>query len=397
MFDSVLGWGFGAVVLAIGFGAAWAMGRILGIRSAGGRNVAVDGLRGYLAFGVFLHHAVVWYFYLREGRWGLPPESVYRPLGMHCVSLFFMITGYLFVGKLLDGRRKPIDWTALYVSRVLRLTPLYLVAVLALVTLVGVMSDWQRREPWSQLAVEVGHWIGFTMITAPDVNGVAPTAVLIAIVTWSLAYEWLFYLSLPALALLLRAKVPWALALVCSVACVWLILEKPNVVFPTAFVKGALAAVVARWTPVASWLARPVLAPLILLMFAAGAVAATPALSAILLTLAFCAVACGNTVFGLLSNRAAVVLGDISYGVYLLHGLLLSITFLLLLDRSAAVALNPLQHWAVIAGVGAAVVAVSALSYRFLEAPAMQRVRRVADGLRRSWQAARKLGSAPSA
>jgi peptidoglycan/LPS O-acetylase OafA/YrhL len=36
---------------------------------------------------------------------------------------------------------------------------------------------------------------------------------------------------------------------------------------------------------------------------------------------AFCIVACGNTAFGLLSNRPAIMLGDISYGIHLVHGL----------------------------------------------------------------------------
>ena len=398
MFDSVLGWGFGAVLLALGLGVAWAMGRVLGIGTAAGHNVAVDGLRGYLAFGVLLHHSVVWYFFLRRGEWALPPESVYRALGTHCVSLFFMITGYLFVGKLIDARKKPIDWTALYVSRVLRLTPLYLVAIAALLTLVGIQTDWERRVPWSELAVAAAHWVGFTVITAPDVNGLASTAVLIAVVTWSLAYEWLFYLSLPAQALLLRLRVPWGFLVVCSVACLWLILEKQTLIFPTSFVKGAIAAALSRWPPVASWLARPLFAPLALVLLVAGAAELVPPpMPAIFITLAFFAVACGNTMFGLLSNRAAVVLGDISYGVYLLHGLVFSTTFFLLLDPAMTATLTPLQHWAVVSGVATVVVSLAAVSYRYLELPAMQRVRPVTARLHRAWLAVRRPRSAPTA
>lgn len=32
-----------------------------------GRFAAIDGLRGYLAFGVFLHHSCIWFFYLLHG------------------------------------------------------------------------------------------------------------------------------------------------------------------------------------------------------------------------------------------------------------------------------------------------------------------------------------------
>lgn len=87
--------------------------------------------------------------------------------------------------------------------------------------------------------------------------------------------------------------------------------------------------------------------------------------------------------FGLLSNRAAIVLGDISYGVYLLHGLLLSLTFLFILGPSRAATFDPLLHWAVVMIVGVVVVVASALTYRYIERPAMQRVAGLTSWLRR--------------
>lgn len=74
---------------------------MFGIELAEGRNTAIDGMRRYLAFGVMLSHAVIWYYYARDPVWGLPPQSVYRDMGSVCVRSFFMITSYLFVGKLL--------------------------------------------------------------------------------------------------------------------------------------------------------------------------------------------------------------------------------------------------------------------------------------------------------
>ncbi|MFZ1556937.1 MAG: hypothetical protein WAT38_12200, partial [Nitrospira sp.] len=37
------------------------------------RYSCIDGLRGYLAFAVFLSHSSIWYFYLRSGTWDVPP------------------------------------------------------------------------------------------------------------------------------------------------------------------------------------------------------------------------------------------------------------------------------------------------------------------------------------
>jgi hypothetical protein len=42
-----------------------------------GRFATIDGLRGYLALAVFLHHSCIWYFYLRTGQWKLPPSNFY--------------------------------------------------------------------------------------------------------------------------------------------------------------------------------------------------------------------------------------------------------------------------------------------------------------------------------
>jgi peptidoglycan/LPS O-acetylase OafA/YrhL len=82
------------------------------------RFVSIDGLRGYLAFFVFIHHACVWYFYLHSGDWKIPPSKIYTHFGQTSVSFFFMITAFLFFLKLLESDNKKIDWTRLFISRI---------------------------------------------------------------------------------------------------------------------------------------------------------------------------------------------------------------------------------------------------------------------------------------
>ena len=394
MFESVLGWGYGVLALATALAAALAMADWLPSPSRSGRTVALDGLRGYLAFGVFLHHSMVWYFYLRTGDWALPPTSVYRNLGTVCVSLFFMITGFLFVGKLIEGRSKPIDWLALFTSRVLRLLPLYVVAMIVLLLMVGAFSEWHRHEPPLMLLGNAATWLSFSILGTPDVNALPATGSLIAFVTWSLAYEWMFYLSLPILAIAFRVKVPLLLSVLCAVLLFWIVEHRLVTIFQSTFVKGGIAALVARQPRIAVWLRRPEFAVLVLIVayVAMQDTSAIPRLLPVSLALAFCSVACGNTVFGILSNKAAVTLGDISYGVYLLHGLLLSIVFILLLGPERSKSLSPDVYWCVVTGIGAVVTFASTMTYRFIELPAMMNVKRLTLWLSsRNWPPARRL------
>ena len=170
---------------------------------AQGRFVAIDGLRGYLAFCVFLHHAVIWFFYLKKDQWDVPPSNLYTHFGQSGVALFFMITGFLFFSKILDGKKNGVDWLRLYVSRFLRLTPLYAVAMIGLLTIVLVLSDYSLREPLGAVLHDVFRWMTFTMRGSPDINGVEGTSIILAGVTWSLPYEWRFYFMLPVFAVML--------------------------------------------------------------------------------------------------------------------------------------------------------------------------------------------------
>lgn len=75
--------------------------RFVGNTSTNPRFTTLVGLRGFLAFSVFLFHLIVTQEYIESGEWEPTRSRFYallRPVG---VSLFFMITGFLFWGKLL--------------------------------------------------------------------------------------------------------------------------------------------------------------------------------------------------------------------------------------------------------------------------------------------------------
>src|SRR5258705_11312976 len=70
---------------------------------AGSRLGNIDGLRGFLALGVFGHHAVITHEYVRTGYLAGPASSFYMLLGQSGVGVVFPVSGFLFLGKLLHG------------------------------------------------------------------------------------------------------------------------------------------------------------------------------------------------------------------------------------------------------------------------------------------------------
>ncbi len=79
-----------------------------------------------------------------------------------------------------------LDWLKLFVSRVLRLVPLYLFVMLLLFTTVAVLSGGELHEPARTVAKQALRWLGFTMYGNPPINQVEVTKIVVAGVTWSL-------------------------------------------------------------------------------------------------------------------------------------------------------------------------------------------------------------------
>jgi len=304
-----------------------------------GRHTTIDGLRGLLAIGVFIHHTVITWFDMHGAGWKLPPSHLIVHLGQTSVALFFMITAFLFWGRVLS-RRGSLDWMAFLVSRLFRLYPAYLVMLgLLLAITYGFVTPEQRANAglWPQLA----SWMLFTVFGAPNLNGLPDTGMVVAWVTWSLPYEWLFYLALPALAFVAGLVRKPVAALVSAMAVTGLFAcfgwHNPfSLDILLSFIGGIVAA---------HWVRSPVLTA-ISRRRGAGPVAVAALLAVVWfmptaycwpstlgLTVFFTIVASGNDLWRLLRRPGLLWLGDISYPVYLLHGLLLWTVFRHLLPQ----------------------------------------------------------------
>lgn len=350
---------FALVLLGEAFAVLWLINRWFKIVPVAGHAPEIDGLRGLLAFGVFVHHASIWYFFLQTGKWVVPESRLYTHLGQTTVSLFFMITGFLFFGKLRQSRGSPIDWLRLYVSRCLRILPLYVLVMLLGAVLIALIrySGWVSPlgEPWNEKSL---------------------TGLFTAGVTWTLSYEWKFYYALPLFALLFgRVPLKWLLfsagmLLVSGMA-------KALDVHALTFLGGAAAVGLGRWV----WwqrLARSAWGSVLCLLGLAAAVmwfdTAYAVAPLLLLTLSFCLMANGAGLWGVLTAALSRAFGEITYSIYLLHGPLLFVFFKFVLGFEAAAQLPPMTYWLTMAALVPVLLLLSVLSFRWIEQPSMRKV-----------------------
>ncbi len=354
------------------------------LKAASGRFVSIDGLRGYLAFFVFLHHSAIWYFFLRTEKWDVPPSHLYTHLGQSSVVLFFMITGFLFSTKLINGKNKPIDWMRLYVSRIMRLAPLYFFMLSLVIIIAATLSNFVLNEPLIELVKEILRWSTFTVLGTPDLNGISKTAHIIADVTWSLPYEWLFYFSLPLLAIFIRIIPPYpylffSLIFIAAMFCG----RNLNLYHLVSFSGGITAAFFVRRENFTHFLNGKIGAFLILLAIAAiinfDTAYCLPAL--FLLTIVFIIIASGNTFFGILSHSVSLFLGEMAYSIYLLHGIVLFVTFKFIIGFQYAASLTAIEHWLVIMGCTVFLIPLCFTTFYFIETPGMQATSKVNEWL----------------
>lgn len=346
----LLAWAFAVVAL---------LDRWFPVHIKAQRASTIDGLRGFLAFGVFLHHACIWYFFTHSGVWRDPPSPFYGHLGSTSVTLFFMITGYLFFGKLLAADGQKLDWLRLYVSRALRILPVFVLLSLASVVVIVAIK---------RLGLDAGN---------PELLAhTARKLYVTAGVTWTLDYEWNFYFALPLFAALLwrrlRGQWPWLLLAVCYLALEdWAELTS---IYSAAFAGGLVAVWAGRWPWLVAWCRTHAASALVLGLMVGvvtGFDSAYQPLPMALLGVAFVLVANGASVFGQLNLRLCRVFGEITYSLYLLHGLVLFLFFRFVVGLHTAATLSPVEHWLLVGALTPVLVAVAFFSFRWVEAPMM--------------------------
>jgi peptidoglycan/LPS O-acetylase OafA/YrhL len=372
-------------VIPIALFVAWLLNRIFRINPPEVKYKTIDGLRGYLALFVFLHHSMVWHTYLQTGRWDAPASNLYNNFGQASVSLFFMITGFLFFTKMRDNAGKDFSWLKLFVSRFMRLTPLYLFSFFIILFIVGVITQFQLREPLGIVLVECWKWMTFNLFGESCLN--TTNLPINAGVTWSLVYEWFFYFSLPLFgAIFFRIK---SGALTSIIVIVLLIVIASCTPLNLALFYSFVGGIIAAWLIRSEKIRKLAVSPWAALIAMASVVATvkffrSPVdyIPAILLSIAFIIIACGNTLFGVLKWKISRLFGQLSYPIYLLHGIVLFVMIHFIAGEDKTAKLSFRNYWLFIYGCAAIVVTVCFVMHHLVELPGMKRTGKVYDYIR---------------
>ena len=235
------------------------------------------------------------------------------------------------------------------------------------------LSDWVIKEPLLLLFKKIFNWLSFTILGAPDLNGIKRTRIIVSGVTWSLVYEWKFYLALPLMGMLLGLK-PKLGFIFFSLIILWLLEAWKISLHYLAFFGGFASAILVRFDKFCIFSTSRIgsaitLISLILIPLFYSAYSIAPLL---ILTVFFSLIAGGNSFFGILTCLTSRTMGDLAYGIYLLHGLLLFVFFKFLLGFSAAKELTSLQHWIIICALTPILISASMLAFRVVEKPCMK-------------------------
>ncbi|HHT0472640.1 acyltransferase family protein [Klebsiella michiganensis] len=337
----------------------------------GSRFGNIDGLRGFLAIFVFFHHYYIFYFWRLSGEWVSPGVSFIEKLGVASVSLFFMITGFLFLNKISGG---DIDWKKLFVSRFFRIMPLYLLVLLITVFYSFLIFEFHLHTSVPILIKDVVKWFLFI---GDEINSYPDSRRITAGVTWTLKYEWVFYLCLPVLYFFLKNKLLIYALVMCSI-----LLYFHNIhitpFFETKYIIFFMYGGVANFfytklggnekvktfieSKLCSWVA---LILLMYLFFSSGSIFDFDI--SFVAFLFFMLVVLGNDLFGVLSLFSSKILGEISYSIYLLHGVVIYSLFFVLFDINMHVFFERWYFFLFMPVSTLVVVLVSLVSFSFIE------------------------------
>jgi peptidoglycan/LPS O-acetylase OafA/YrhL len=353
---------------------------------------SLEGLRGILAFAVVAHHACCWYYFTQNGDWTTGSNIVFGRLASFGVIQFFYLSGFLFWRKLM--RRGAIPVRQFYWSRFVRIGPVYYCCVGAAIAFGLLIGGARLGVSVPSLLGSLLPWLLFCIGGLPDVNHMNILRIT-AGVTWTLALEWAFYLSLPFLAWFARRA--WRLTFYAvAFGALFLIaqhLRDTSAETTTLYALAWGAAQYAKFMIIGfgggiliATTERPLRERLggtgsgasfiVAALFVAYLI--IPGIASfgqILLLAAFALIVQGADLFGLLRSRPVRFMGAISYPVYLLHGMVYYAAMLL---RGGIHAVSASAYLGETAVCLAAILAFATVLHVVVEQPSMRRSEEIA-------------------
>lgn len=360
------------IIFAIAFCSTYIFNKIFNVKIPSGRFENIDGLRGFLAISVFMHHSSIWYQYFETGEWATPKSNLYAQLGDTSVAFFFMITSFLFVSKILKIKSNPIHWSSFFVIRFFRLAPLFYGSLVIIIFLVFYKSNFQTQDSFLHTIKNIGQWVLFNIYDNPEINNYKLTNLVNAGVVWSLTYEWLFYFSLPIISLSIyyvKNNLKYYL-----IALIFIILFFKFGVFSLKIIFPFLAGAVAPLLKYYNYKIKNINSKHISVIIIVAFVCLLPfrkyvVLYILVYSLIFTLMALGNNLFGILHNKTLRIMGEISYSTYLLHGIVLFIAINAFYGNTEMRKLDATEYYIYIFWLTPIVIFVSLCGYTFIEKP----------------------------
>jgi peptidoglycan/LPS O-acetylase OafA/YrhL len=369
------------------------------------RVPALDGVRGIAILLVLLRHSI---FAMESAIGGPRPTGFFSwflaagQLTWSGVDLFFVLSGFLIGGILLDARNSPRYFQTFYFRRFYRILPLYFVVVTMFLF---------QHLPWFALIAKPGRfqpleipWLAYATFTQNFWMVYLGTFGLnSAGITWSLAIEEQFYLTIPWIIRKVRLRFLSAVlvAVVIGAPLVRLALRSLlgdhggiacYVLTPAradGLSLGVVCALLVRRERVWDWLvARKELLWITFALLFCGIVSMTwrqyDAFSAAMTSwgyswlalfyaafLLLAVVDTGGWLERVLRNPALTKLGTLAYGLYLIH---ISVMQSVRHPLNSWLPASPHLAWILGGILGAAVsVLLASLSWKYFEKPFLRR------------------------
>lgn len=302
----------------------------------------LDGIRGIAIALVLLYH-----FGYEASQGGPRLFSEALGLGWSGVDLFFVLSGFLITGILLDTKSSTNFFRIFYARRFLRIFPLYFGVLLLFFH--GAVPLAHHFQKWTSLDISTEGWYWAYLANWPIGHN---HSISVLVPFWSLSVEEQFYILWPlAVFLCSRRQLAYLAIAIGAAACAarWLYTPQPGGILVyvwTAFrmdglAVGALCAMIVRdegWrSRCRQWLgplAMCALAGIVIVCIAGKTTAGDGVLMqrygfTLLAAFYACVVLRGATgsrsgdwISRALTSKLLVRLGTVSYGVYVLHYML---------------------------------------------------------------------------
>lgn len=329
------------------------------------RYLFIDGLRGIAAVSVVTGH--IW----RVGVKGVDLNGYYISdssdfVAAFGVQVFFCITGFLFFDQVI--RRKAIfDWDKFYIARVKRLAPLFFVTMTLCILLLILskfkeISSFTFSDAYSAMSLYLFGFGGQVKILGLDSG-------LLTAITWTLPFEWRFYLLLPIACIAIKTKkIKYLLTFVILMAVLSFIIDSMNI-WPY-FLIGAMSAYVFNKIKINDRVAKGI-------VFIIGIVSLclSPLLieskydfsSFIIMLVFFISIVLTKPSF--LAKNTFVYTGEASYSIYLLHSIACVVISYVIYHSIGVISTDSVSAIIIYSLSSMIICIASVLSFRFIEYP----------------------------